>query len=397
MLSSLRCVMHQSATNDSICPRQRVCPQQRVSTQQSVFPQYAGVRQSEVLGRGMQASESHAEDLSRRLPLRQGLICGEALLVVMFVALAALLLTVVFADTGTASARKEVFDHPIRTLQCTGDSNRFVVGFDDLVCVWNRATEQKETIWVREGMGQCIALASAAAANAVVILDLEGSLTAIDTELGRQLWSRHYIAHDVNCVAISADGSKVAIGMFAGALSLLDGKTGELLKTWHSQQHLASIRFTADDQHLVSSGDRGIICHHRIDTDAVTVLDSGFDEIYGVMAVDPEGQFVAAANCSGTLIVWDMQTKTVLRREQAVDIGILSIAFTPHGQIVAGAVQDATTLWTRQLEPVSRFAGHRSATSTIAVTSGEIFSSGYDGWIVSRSLADLTVTQRCRL
>ena len=75
------------------------------------------------------------------------------------------------------------------------------------------------------------AVGFSASGSHIALSDWIGTVEMWDLTTGEQLWSQSFDAR-VRSLALTDDGSRLALGMDNGSLHLADGATGELLTTW---------------------------------------------------------------------------------------------------------------------------------------------------------------------
>lgn len=146
-------------------------------------------------------------------------------------------------------------------------------------------------------------------------------------------------------LAVSRDGSRIAVGDRYGYIRWYDAHTGALLGAWqaHPNQPIASLAISPDGTRLVSGADDG----------TVRVWDTATNQlIYDVqmeysgrtsrVAVSPNGQYFAALGYRNpNLPVWNMQTgnlvNTLTLGEEGREGAPMDFDFTPDSAGVAAA------------------------------------------------------------
>jgi WD40 repeat protein len=150
------------------------------------------------------------------------------------------------------------------------------------------------------------------------------------------------------------------------ALSLSGGcakKAGEdsLVATFLTgdRRHLSAIRFLPDGDHLMTAGLDPVIrvwdwrtAHQEYAWDNQVSADS--------LSVDAAGDRVLVGNDDGTLSLWDLRARSLVRRWRAHAGAIHGVAFSPDSRLCASGSDDGTVkLWRIPSgEPVRTLLGH---------------------------------------
>jgi WD40 repeat protein/DNA-binding SARP family transcriptional activator len=101
------------------------------------------------------------------------------------------------------------------------------------------------------------------------------------------------------------------------------------------------------------------------------------------VAFSPDGQTALSASGDGTLILWDVNTGAIMRRFEGHSGGVNGVAFSPDGQTALSASDDATLiLWDVSTGDIIRpFEGHTGAVTCVAFSpDGQTAVSGSADW-----------------
>lgn len=146
-------------------------------------------------------------------------------------------------------------------------------------------------------------------------------------------------------VAVSPDGATIAGGTFRSGVDLWNLSSGDLLRDAlpgfeHGVHGLVyGLAFAPDGSTLATGDWSGRV---RIwDTDTwepiQDPLAEGLQRVYAV-TFDTTGTRLAAAGLNGSVIVWDTSTWQRIR-ELTIDDAVLSLAFSPDGQVLAAGTE----------------------------------------------------------
>jgi WD40 repeat protein len=162
-------------------------------------------------------------------------------------------------------------------------------------------------------------------------------------------------------VAISPDGSRVALGVTAGD----EGVAGQ---TWlfsyrgleklfeldyATDTCMTDMDFSADGRFLLSAGALGANDLFLWDTTTGKKLQqfSGYSDMLFGVALSPDGRYAAAAGLDNIARMWDVSSGQEVRRFLGHTQGLYSIDFSPDGKWVATSSLDGTLkLWYTDLE-----------------------------------------------
>ncbi|MCA8959630.1 MAG: protein kinase [Planctomycetes bacterium] len=154
-----------------------------------------------------------------------------------------------------------------------------------------------------------------------------------------------YTRATATAVAVSADGSRVAIGNCYGLILVRDVATHELLMAYQETSSAFVFRLRFAENRLIASCQSSI---HILDVASGALERTLFahrDQVYG-LAISPEGTRLASCSLDKTVRLWDLERGTLLRTERGHDGGVRGVAFTPDGRQIVSSSSDGTVrLW----------------------------------------------------
>ena len=206
-----------------------------------------------------------------------------------------------------------------------------------------------------------------------------------DAATGREL--RAFTGHTgaIRDVAFSPDGKRIATGSREGTVKLWDTESGRELLNWSVKGGLWCLAFSPNGKQLLTCGDKGVSIWnpangHEIATlvghqggvlsatfspDGLRIATAGGDttsrlwdansgrelvtfrghkQAVSSVAFSPDGKRVASAGLEGTVQLWDStngQEVLILRSTPRA----VSLAFSPDGVRLAGAMGNVVTVW----------------------------------------------------
>ncbi|WP_335111229.1 serine/threonine-protein kinase [Nostoc sp.] len=199
----------------------------------------------------------------------------------------------------------------------------------------------------------------------------------------------------VNALAISPDGYTLVSASDDKIVKLWDLKTQKVLASLlgHSQA-VKSVTFSPDGQILATASDDKTIKLWQVETleEICTLL--GHSHAVKSVAFSPDGQILASGSWDKTIKLWDVNTGTEIITITGHQLQVNSVAFSPQGQLLASASYDRTIrLWQipvlegsqRELQNrpcyslLSTLSGHAWAVLTVAFSpDGQILATGSD-------------------
>ncbi|KAJ7224877.1 hypothetical protein C8J57DRAFT_1148246, partial [Mycena rebaudengoi] len=172
--------------------------------------------------------------------------------------------------------------------------------------------------------------------------------------------------HDsgVKCIAISADGARIASGSYDGTICVWDARTGEGIMG-PIQGHIgsvSSVAFSPDGARIASGSRDRTICVWDVRTGkAVMEPSQGHTDLVSSVAFSPNGAHIASGSSDKTIRVWNARTgEAVMEPIHGHTNSVSSIAFSPDGACIASGSDDNTIcVWNaRTGEAVMNIQGH---------------------------------------
>lgn len=175
----------------------------------------------------------------------------------------------------------------------------------------------------------------------------KGVIRLEDATTGKHLKTLRGHKDYVNQLAISPDGSLLAVDIFNAPLSLWDIATGRQLKTLGESGSLGGkFEFSKDGKTFIyQTSFHGIELWDIATGTLRATLGKDKREI-NVLTFSPDAKTFVGANIDGTIRFWDADTGAELSVLTAGHTqGINALAFSPAGNILAGGYSKMLQLW----------------------------------------------------
>ena len=190
---------------------------------------------------------------------------------------------------------------------------------------------------------------------------------------------------DINMVAFSPDGSKLASASDDSLAKIWDARTGKELAVLkgHSDKVLA-LSFAPDGKRLATCGYDGTVKLWTLETlGAGTVVQPSMTlthqpRVFGV-AFSPDGRLVASAGKDRTLRLWDAVSGKLRATLEGHKDALTPVAFSPNGRLLASGSDDTTIkLWDPATgHELATLAGHKDFVEALAFSpDGRFLASG---------------------
>jgi WD40 repeat protein/serine/threonine protein kinase len=171
-----------------------------------------------------------------------------------------------------------------------------------------------------------------------------GELKVWDARTGRVIYDLHQHTLGVYCAAFSPDGRRLASGSWDQTVKIWDVASGQEALTLRGHTgEVHSVVFSPDGQRLYSCAHDGTV---RVwdatplgneDEENCLTLRGHSDEVTSVAFHPRNPAVVASASLDGTVQLWNTRTALPLHNLRDPDGTVLSLAFSPEGQLLATA------------------------------------------------------------
>jgi WD40 repeat protein len=160
-------------------------------------------------------------------------------------------------------------------------------------------------------------------------------------------------------VALSSDGSLLAVAGAKSGIIVWDTATGALLRQWPSKESVWSLQFSPDGRRLLAAGWSSEVSLWKMDEPAPQVLSSHQLHVWSAV-FSQDGANIATTSSDQTVCLWDAATlkpRSVLRGHNSE---VWCAAFSPDGKLLASGGKDQNVmLWsTAAVHPQTELPHH---------------------------------------
>jgi WD40 repeat protein len=245
----------------------------------------------------------------------------------------------------------------VRCLSFTPDGTQLVSGsFDKTIKLW-QVDIGKLAHTFTDSLKGVFALAVSPDGKLLASGSWDETIALWNLESGTCIKKLTQHQSSVRSLAISPDGNTLVSGSFDRTIVLWHLPEGTVKTTIVDLEPIAAISLSANGKFFVSTGDDGTIKLWSLATGAAIVESTANQYCIGSLAIDPDGQTIAAGTVNGYVVLWqlsridDLGLPSQIDRVQTIKAHagqINACVFSPDGQyLITGSVDGKAKVWYR--------------------------------------------------
>jgi WD40 repeat protein len=275
-------------------------------------------------------------------------------------------------------------------LAMSGDSRIIILASDSDLAVWEIQTGQ--VTWLSDYSGNYVSHALSFDGKTAVSCTVDRQLLVWRSTRGDVIWWKK-MPFPVNCIAISRDGCRAALG-------IRQNGTDALIKTFDLvNENLLSELPTHPLHDVAISGDgSSIIVGTELlpaiawnNTQREPFFLSGHTERVISVAICPDGRTAVTGSTDHSVILWDLENREFVRRFEGHTGAVGCVAISADGTKIFSGSEDGSVLeWRNDNASIQRkFEGHSKAVLGISISldEGKLATSSADGIVFVWDLA----------
>jgi len=270
-------------------------------------------------------------------------------------------------------------------LGSTADGALLSVSWDGSVIKWHTTEGRDATVVMSPRRGALQTVSLSAKDSSLWTYTNEGKLLEVDlSERSPFLRDQKQYSTELSCLAVSRDGTRLAVGGWGQAIEVWKTEGQRLLLDRVLSGHsgsVSAVAFSPNGKTLASAGFDKTVRLWTLETGEGKTVESG-DEITHALAFSPDGKWLGAGGFDFAVRLYDLSAlggtpKRLLGHHGA----IWGMDFSPDGKVLCTASQDQTVrVWNMSLfEGQKELVGHsRAVTACRFSDEGHVLSSSED-------------------
>ena len=258
--------------------------------------------------------------------------------------------------------------------------------FDNKARLWDAHTLKNITTFKGHTNGGIHSIAFSPNGETIVTGSFDNTARIWDIQKGKNMTTLKGHTDGIYSVAFSPDGKTIATGSIDETVRLWNAQTGEHKTILQHSSAVRSIAFSPDGK-TIATGSFG----ENNNPELASTKNTGIEIRYELFKMRD-------INIDSPLKVWDVSTGKLIDTHSGHTNRIVSIAYSPDGNIIATGSDDKTVrLWdAHTIEHIKTFTGHTEYVNTVAFSpDGKTLMSGSsDGTVLLWDWEKIITTEK---
>ena len=239
---------------------------------------------------------------------------------------------------------------------------------DGTVRLWNLETGSHFATLMHEAHVLCVAFSPDGATLASGVWN--GEINLWNPATGGKTATFPVQGGRVLSVAYSPDGTTLATASEEGTINLWDLATGNATAITGHPNFPDAIAFSPDGETLASNSNgawKGTVNVWHTETGRAMATLTGHTSVVWGVSISPDGETVASASHDGTVVLWDLATRTNVATINHAS-SFTSVSFSPDGTTLAsGHYNGSVNLWNVGTgDNIATFSDHRDVVNSVS-------------------------------
>jgi serine/threonine-protein kinase len=216
------------------------------------------------------------------------------------------------------------------------------------VRIWDLARKQEAIWFVHSSGNRSVAFSPDGKTHASGTFDGDLVLNRITGDGGRPL---HWVAAGsaINIVAFTPDSKIVVTGQWDGTVKLWEVESGRGVRSFNYPSRVFALAVSPDGTTLAVAGEAGVISLHDVSTGRQIGSFTGHQSGVESLAFSPDGAILASAGWDHTVRLWDRESKKGIAVLRGLERHVLCVRFSPDGKLVAASEGQSGVPHTQQM------------------------------------------------